>query len=97
MKKFLLVSLLLTASLAAVAQPGFSFNQTPVPEGAQPARQFTLDLTPDGAAQMVVYLPKEPSGRGVVQNTNLSLKKFTVCVKRRQKKIIDLKIKLCYK
>ena len=66
MKKFLLVSLLLTASLAAVAQPGFSFGQAPVPESAQPARQFTLDLTPDGAAQMVVYLPKEPSGRGVV-------------------------------
>ena len=67
MKKFLLVSLLLTAALTAIAQPGFPFGQpAPVPEGAQPARQFTLDLTPDGAAQMVVYLPKEPTGRGVV-------------------------------
>ncbi|MCR5351116.1 MAG: alpha/beta hydrolase fold domain-containing protein [Bacteroidales bacterium] len=66
MKKFMLVSLLLTAALGAGAQPGPSFAQVPVPESAQPARQFTLDLTPDGAAQMVVYLPKEPSGRGVV-------------------------------
>ncbi|MCR4824389.1 MAG: alpha/beta hydrolase fold domain-containing protein [Bacteroidales bacterium] len=67
MKKVLFVSLLLAASLAAGAQPGFSFAQAPAPEGlALPARQFTLDLTPDGAAQMVVYLPQEPTGRGVV-------------------------------
>lgn len=67
MKKFLLVSLLLAAGVAAFAQPGFGFGQAPAPEGlAAPARQFTLNLTPDGAAQMVVYLPKEPTGRGVV-------------------------------
>ena len=67
MKKFLFVSLLLAVGMAAAAQPGFPFAQAPEPEGlARPARQFTLDLTPDGAAQMVVYLPQEPSGRGVV-------------------------------
>ena len=68
MKKVLFVSLLLAAALTAGAQPGgFPFGQAAEPEGlAKPARQFTLDLTPDGAAQMVVYLPQEPSGRAVV-------------------------------
>ena len=68
MKKVVFVSLLLAAALTAGAQPGgFSFGQAAEPEGlAKPARQFTLDLTPDGAAQMVVYLPQEPSGRAVV-------------------------------
>ena len=67
MKKYLFVCLLLAAALNAGAQPGFPFGQAAEPEGlAKPARQFTLDLTPDGAAQMVVYLPQEPSGRAVV-------------------------------
>jgi acetyl esterase/lipase len=67
MKKSILF-LLLAVSLSAAAQPGFGFGQAAAePEGlAKPARQFTLDLTPDGAAQMVVYLPQEPSGRAVV-------------------------------
>ncbi|MCR5316461.1 MAG: alpha/beta hydrolase [Bacteroidaceae bacterium] len=30
------------------------------------ARQFTLNLTPDGKAQMICYLPKEPNGKAVV-------------------------------
>ena len=67
MKRLLLVSLLLAAALTAGAQPGFPFGQAAEPEGlARPARQFTLDLTPDGAAQMVVSLPQQPTGRGVV-------------------------------
>lgn len=67
MKKTLFVALLLTVALAAGAQPGFPFGQAAEPQGlAKPARQFTLDLTPDGAAQMVVYLPQEPTGRAVV-------------------------------
>lgn len=33
---------------------------------AQTARKFTLDLTDDGKAQMVCYLPQTPSGRAVV-------------------------------
>ena len=68
MKKILFVSLLLAAALTAGAQPGgFPFGQAAEPQGlAKPARQFTLDLTPDGAAQMVVYLPQQPNGRAVV-------------------------------
>lgn len=32
----------------------------------QTARQFTVNITPDGAANMAVYLPEHPSGRAVV-------------------------------
>ena len=32
----------------------------------QTARKFTLDLTDDGKAQMVAFLPKEPSGKAIV-------------------------------
>ena len=51
MKKFLLSALLAAASVAA---------------GAQTARQFTLPLSDDGVAQLVVYLPEQPTGRAVV-------------------------------
>ena len=33
---------------------------------AQTARQFTLDLTADGKAQMVCFLPETPSGKAIV-------------------------------
>ncbi len=33
---------------------------------AQTARQFTVNITADGAANMVVYLPEQPTGRAVV-------------------------------
>lgn len=33
---------------------------------AQTARKFTLNLTPDGKAHMVCYLPENPSGRAIV-------------------------------
>ena len=33
---------------------------------AQTARKFTLDLTPDGKAQMVCFLPETPSGKAIV-------------------------------
>ena len=33
---------------------------------AQTARKFTLNLTDDGAAQMVCFLPSQPSGKAVV-------------------------------
>lgn len=33
---------------------------------AQTARKFTLDLTPDGKAQMVCFLPQTPSGKAIV-------------------------------
>ena len=51
MKKMLL-------SLVAVALGVTSFAQT--------AREFKLPLTPDGAAELVVYLPENPTGRAVV-------------------------------
>ena len=51
MKKMLL-------SLFAVALGVMSFAQT--------ASEFKLPLTPDGAAELVVYLPENPTGRAVV-------------------------------
>ena len=50
MKKLMTLSLML---LAMTAQ-------------AQTARKFTLDLTADGKAQMVCFLPQTPSGRAIV-------------------------------
>ena len=51
MKKILLAALMAAACLAAPAQT---------------ARQFTLPLSEDGVAQLVVYLPEQPTGRAVV-------------------------------
>ena len=51
MKKTLLITLAAAFCLAA---------------GAQTARQFTLPLSDDGVAQLVVYLPEQPTGRAVV-------------------------------
>jgi acetyl esterase/lipase len=45
-------------SLLALALGVTSFAQT--------AREFKLPLTPDGAAELVVYLPENPTGRAVV-------------------------------
>ena len=33
---------------------------------AQTARKFTIDLTEDGKAQMVCFLPEKPSGKAIV-------------------------------
>ena len=33
---------------------------------AQTARSFTVNITPDGKANMVCYLPQQPSGRAIV-------------------------------
>ena len=33
---------------------------------AQTARKFTINLTDDGKAQMVCFLPEKPSGRAIV-------------------------------
>ena len=51
MKKILIPVLLAAACLTATGQT---------------ARQFTLPLSDDGVAQLVVYLPEQPSGRAVV-------------------------------
>lgn len=37
-----------------------------LPLQAQTARKFTVNITPDGKANMVCYLPQQPSGRAVV-------------------------------
>ena len=50
MKNKLLLGLLLIVSLVQ----------------AQTARKFTLDLTDDGKAQMVCFLPTTPSGKAIV-------------------------------
>ena len=51
MKKIVLLTLAAALCLAA---------------SAQTARQFTLPLSDDGVAQLVVYLPENPTGRAVV-------------------------------
>ena len=51
MKKIILSLLLAAACFAA---------------NAQTAREFTLPLSDDGVAQLVVYLPEQPTGRAVV-------------------------------
>ena len=53
--------LLLLATGAQAQMPQFD-NQT----SEATARTFTLNLTDDGAAQMVCFLPKSPSGRAIV-------------------------------
>ena len=57
----LLVSALFLAVGAQAQMPQFG-NQT----SEATARQFTLNLTDDGAAQMVCFLPQTPSGKAVV-------------------------------
>jgi acetyl esterase/lipase len=51
MKRFFLSSMLMAAACMAFAQT---------------ARMFTVNLTPDGKANMVAYLPEHPSGRAVI-------------------------------
>ncbi len=51
MKRFLTAFLLSSAAVAMCAQT---------------ARQFTVNITPDGASNMVAYLPEHPTGRAVV-------------------------------
>ena len=50
MKQFLFSALLLFAMMVQ----------------AQTSRKFTIDLTEDGKAQMVAFLPEKPSGKAIV-------------------------------
>ena len=50
MRKMLLMGLLFVASMA----------------NAQTAREFRINLTDDGKAQMVCFLPVSPSGKAIV-------------------------------
>ena len=44
----------------------FAFAAFSVAMQAQTSRKFTVNLTPDGAANMQVFLPEQPSGRAIV-------------------------------
>lgn len=44
----------------------FALSFVAVAMQAQTARKFTIDLTDDGKAQMVAFLPETPSGRAIV-------------------------------
>ena len=61
-RTFLLLAMaLLTVTGAQAQMPQFG-NQT----SEATARKFTLNLTDDGAAQMVCFLPKAPTGKAIV-------------------------------
>ena len=61
-RTFLLLAItLLTVTGAQAQMPQFG-NQT----SEATARKFTLNLTDDGAAQMVCFLPKAPTGKAIV-------------------------------
>ena len=59
-RKLVIFSLLL---FAATMQAQWSMPQEDL---TNTARKFTIDLTDDGKAQMVCYLPNTPSGRAIV-------------------------------
>ena len=61
-KAFLFVALALLLATGTQAQMPQTGNQP----SAATARTFTLDLTDDGKAQMVCFLPQVPSGKAVV-------------------------------
>ena len=62
MKRKLMISGLLLFALAIHAQWGQPAQQ----DSKMTARKFTLNLTEDGKAQMVCFLPVNPSGKAVV-------------------------------
>jgi len=62
MKKLMIFGLLLFGMTAQAQMP-----RMPEPGATdQTARKFTLDLTDDGKAQMVCFLPAKPSGKAIV-------------------------------
>ena len=66
--KSIIMSTLFTISTAAMAQGFGMFGGMGQQQqkSDKTAREFTLNLTPDGSAQMVCFLPKEPNGKAVV-------------------------------
>jgi len=74
MKKLMIFAALLLATTARAQMPQMSQRpqRAQMPRMGQQensgmtARTFTLDLTDDGKAQMVCFLPKTPSGKAVV-------------------------------
>lgn len=43
---------------------------------AQTAKRFTLNLTDDGKAQMVCFLPEKPSGRAIFGSQEVAIRCF---------------------
>ena len=68
--KFITLSAMLLMLATAAKAQGFGMFGMNRPQQQQQseatARQYTLNLTPDGKAQMICYLPKEPNGKAVV-------------------------------
>ncbi len=62
MKKLMILSLLLLSMVAQAQWPGRPAEQA----SPMTARKFTLNLTDDGKAQMVCFLPVKPSGKAIV-------------------------------
>jgi len=62
MKKQMILGLLLLSMTAQAQWPGRTAEET----SPMTARKFTLNLTDDGKAQMVCYLPQKPSGKAIV-------------------------------
>ncbi len=61
-RRFLPLYIFTLLPLMATAQMPQFGNQ----KSEATAREFTLDLTPDGKAQMVCFLPQQPSGKAIV-------------------------------
>ena len=66
MKKFLILTTLFCAALTVQAQRPQMMRMAEPGLTDQTARKFTLDLTDDGKAQMVCFLPTTPSGKAIV-------------------------------
>ena len=65
--KTITFTLMLCLSTAAMAQGFNMFGMNRQQQKSEKtAREFTLNLTPDGSAQMVCFLSKEPNGKAVV-------------------------------
>ena len=62
MKRKLMISVMLLVAVAMQAQ----WPQPAQQDSKMTARKFTLNLTDDGKAQMVCFLPVNPSGKAVV-------------------------------
>ena len=66
MKRILFLTTLFCAALVVQAQRPQMMRMAEPGLTDQTAKKFTLDLTDDGKAQMVCFLPTKPSGKAIV-------------------------------
>ena len=66
MKRILFLTTLFCAALMVQAQRPQMMRTAEPGKTDQTARKFTLNLTDDGKAQMVCFLPTKPSGKAIV-------------------------------